>query len=276
MKAAAFDYVAPTTVAAALGALAGGDGEYRIFAGGQSLAPLLNLRLATPRCLVDLGGIKELRRVENRSDDHFIGAMVTHAAIEDGAISGGVGLMLAHVAGTIAYRAIRNRGTIGGSLAHADPAADWPAALLALKARAVLSGGAGEREVPVRDFLRGAFTTALGEGEILTAILVPRLSDAARWGYYKICRKAGEFPEAIGAAIFDRERRYAGIVMGALAAPPVPLDELARSVAIEGPAAASLDRIEESVRGATPDLDPIETRMHAVAVRRAVMQALAA
>jgi len=274
MKAAPFDYVAPATIGAALDALAAG--EARPLAGGQSLTPLLNLRLAMPRCLVDLGRIAELRRVEDRGVDQLVGAMVTHAAIEDGEAGLATAGMAEHVAATIAYRAVRNRGTIGGSLAHADPSADWPTALMALDARAVVTGRGGSREVALRDFLRGAFATAIETGELLTGILLPKLSAQARWGYYKICRKAGEFPEAIGAAVLDPERRLARIAMGALGGSPVLLDELAARVAADGRAAATPAAVEAAVRQAAPALDAVETRMHATAVRRAVEQALAA
>jgi carbon-monoxide dehydrogenase medium subunit len=171
---------------------------------------------------------------------------------------------------------VRNRGTIGGSLAHADPSADWPTALMALDARAVVTARSGAREIALRDFLRGAFATAIETGEILTGIVVPKLSAQARWGYYKVCRKAGEFPEAIGAAVLDPERRHARIAMGALGGSPVPLDELAARVAADGRAAATPAAVEAAVRAAAPALDAVETRMHATAVRRAVEQALAA
>jgi carbon-monoxide dehydrogenase medium subunit len=266
MKPARFDYVAPATVAAALEALAAAE-DGRVLAGGQSLTPMLNLRLATPGFLVDLGGIAELRLVEDRGGRHVIGAMVTHAAIEDGVHDFADRGMLAAVAQGVAYRAVRNRGTIGGSIAHADPAADWPSALLALDAGVVISGRGGPREVPIVDFLRGAFATALVPGEILTAISVPKLTPEARWGYYKICRKAGEFPDAIGAVVMDKPRGVARIVMGALDGPPVLLTDLA--------ADASPAAVTASVAAAAPDLDAVELRLHATAVRRALAQASA-
>jgi carbon-monoxide dehydrogenase medium subunit len=266
MKAAAFDYVAPATVAAALEALAGAE-DGRVLAGGQSLTPMLNLRLAMPRLLVDLGGVRELRQVSDDGTRHRIGAMVTHAMLEDGAYDFADRGILASVAHGIAYRAVRNRGTIGGSLAHADPAADWPSALLALGAAIVVAGAAGSRELPLADFLRGAFATALDPGEIVTAILVPKLSAQVRWGYYKICRKAGEFPDAIGAVVIDPAREVTRIVMGALDGPPVLLSSLA--------ADAAPDAIASAVAAVAPTLDAIELRLHTVAVRRALAQAAA-
>ncbi len=275
MKAPSFDYVAPATVTAALDALRAGAGDARILAGGQSLTPLLNLRLAAPGCLIDIGRIDALRRIEDRGDHTAIGAMVTHAMIEDARTPLGDGGMLAHVAPSIAYRAVRNRGTVGGSLAHADPSADWPSVLLALGARAEATSDSGRREIALDAFLAGAFTTALLPGELLTAILLPKLSAAARWGYYKICRKAGEFPEAIGAALFDPERRIARLVMGAIDGPPIQLGGLGATVAAEGADATSLTTIESAVRTAAPTLDAVAVRMHAVALKRAAAMAFA-
>jgi carbon-monoxide dehydrogenase medium subunit len=271
MKAASFDYVAPTTVAAALEALAGGE-DGCILAGGQSLTPMLNLRLTMPRLLIDIGGIAELRRVEDEADRHVIGAMVTHAAIEDGRHSFADSGMLAAVAHGVAYRAVRNRGTLCGSLAHADPAADWPSALTALGAMVRIVGSRGARELAVGAFLRGAYTTALEPGEMITGVAVPKLSPAARWGYYKICRKAGEFADAIGAVVIDPARRVARIAMGALDGAPVLLEGLAAEVAEAGAAAASVRKVTEAVSEAAPDLDTIDLRLHAVAVRRALAQ----
>jgi aerobic carbon-monoxide dehydrogenase medium subunit len=272
MKAASFDYVAPSTIAAALDALAGSE-DGRILAGGQSLMPMLALRLAAPHLIVDLARIAELYQVERNAGRHVIGAMVTHAAIEDGVHDFADSGMLAAVAHGVAYRAVRNRGTMAGSVAHADPAADWPTALAALDAGVMVAGSGGRREVALRSFIRGAFSTALAPGEIVTAITVPALSPRARWGYYKICRKAGEFPDAIGAVVIDPERRYARIVMGALDGSPRLLDDLAMRVAAEGAAAANADAVAAAVNTAAPGLDAVESRLHAVAVRRAVAQA---
>jgi len=167
MKSASFDYVAPTTVAVALDALAG-SADGRILAGGQSLMPMLALRLATPELVVDLGGIAALRRVELAGERQVIGAMVTHAAIEDGIHDFADGGMLAAVAGGVAYRAVRNRGTLAGSIAHADPAADWPTALTALDAGVIVAGRSGEHEIAVGAFFRGAFATALQDQDART------------------------------------------------------------------------------------------------------------
>ena len=268
MKAAAFDYAAPASPADAVNAM--GD-DSKFLAGGQSLGPMMQLRLATPAALVDIARLPQLLRVEERGDHHAIGAAITHAAIEDGRFPLQDGGMLASVARNIAYRAVRNRGTIGGSLAHADPAADWVTTLIAIGADLALIGPGGARRVPMDGFILGAFTTALGPGEMIEAVLVPKLSASAVWGYNKICKKVGEFAEAIGAAVFDPARGYARIVAGATSGAPVILHDLARNVAQSGLAAAT----PEAIAAALPGLDRVALRLHSVAIRRALSQAFA-
>ena len=151
-----------------------------------------------------------------------IGAGWTHAEIEDGVIEDPTRGLLRHVARGIAYRAVRNRGTIGGSLAHADPAADWVSTLAALawyrsssRAEEARSG-----RIAADAFMRGAFATALANDEVLVAVEMPRLSAQARWGYHKICRKTGEFAKAIGVAVLDPVRSLARVLAGAVEATP--------------------------------------------------------
>ena len=160
MKAAAFEHARPASVADAISLLAGEAGA-RVLAGGQSLGPMLNLRLAQPRLLVQVNRLPELTGVAADADAVTIGACVTHAAIADGLVPDIGGGVLARVADDIAYRAVRNRGTIGGSLCHADPAADWVTVLMALDATMLLQGPDGARSLRASDFIQGAFRTAL-------------------------------------------------------------------------------------------------------------------
>jgi carbon-monoxide dehydrogenase medium subunit len=275
MKAAAFDYARPHDVGEALGLLAQAKGDAKVLAGGQSLGPMLNLRLARPGLLIDISRLDELRGIEDAGDAWRIGAAVTHSEIEDahGALRGGE--MLVEVAAGIAYRAVRNRGTIGGSLAHADPAGDWPLALAALGADVVLRGPAGERSVPAATVITAAFTTEVRDDEIITAVVAPKLSGAARFGYFKFCRKTGEFPEASSAVAIDLEQDAARVYLGALSGPPQPLPELARRIAEGGHAAVTRAAAAEAV-AAIASLDPIERRMHAGALLRALERAFAA
>jgi aerobic carbon-monoxide dehydrogenase medium subunit len=178
--------------------------------------------------------------------------------------------MLVEVAAGIAYRAVRNRGTIGGSLAHADPAADWPLALAALDATVLVRGRAGERRVPADRFMTAAFTTVLAADEIVATVSVPKRSAAARFGYFKFCRKTGEFPEASAAALLDPERRVARLYVGALAGAPQPLPALAAALAARGREAATPEAIGAALAAAAPGLDAVARRMHAGTVLRAI------
>jgi carbon-monoxide dehydrogenase medium subunit len=272
MKAASFDYIRPRDVAEVLTALSTANGGAKLLAGGQSLAPMLNLRLARPCLLIDVSRLEALRQVEDRGTAWRIGAGVTHARLEDAPLAGGE--MLRQVAASIAYRSIRNRGTIGGSLAHADPAADWPVALAALGASVNLRSPNGARSVPVDRFARGAFTTALHDDEIIETIDVPKLSPVACYGYHKFCRKTGEFAEASAAAVFDRDKGVARIFLGAVRGTPQPLANLAQRLARQGQAAASRQIVADAVMQAVRDLDLVERRMAAAVVTRALQQVL--
>jgi carbon-monoxide dehydrogenase medium subunit len=254
MKPAAFEHARPASLADAVVLL--GEGA-RVLAGGQSLGPMLNLRLAQPRMLVQVNQLQELRGIASDDDAVTIGACVTHAAIADGLVPDIGGGVLARVADGIAYRAVRNRGTIGGSLCHADPAADWVTVLTALDATVVLHGLGGDRDLRMADFVRGAFQTALMPGEILRAVRVPRLPADTRWGYEKACRKPGDFAHAMAAVLIRGEQRR--VVIGALGGKPMLL---------EGEA-ASVDGASHALQA----LDPVPRHMQITLVRRALAKA---
>ncbi|UUX96448.1 FAD binding domain-containing protein [Aquabacterium sp. J223] len=220
MKPAPFAYHAAQDLPQALALLAEADGLAKPVGGTQSLGPMLNLRLAQPPLLVDLSRLPALRGAALRGDALRIGAAVTHARLEDGELPDVTRGLLPHVAAGIAYRAVRNRGTLGGSLAHADPAADWVSTMALLDATLVLAGPGGERTLRAGDFFLGAFTTALAPDEVLAAVEVPCFSPAARWAYRKVCRKPGEFAEALAAAWLDASRGIARVVLGALPGMP--------------------------------------------------------
>lgn len=266
MKAAKFDYERPADLAGALALLGRAGADVKLLAGGQSLGPMLNLRLAQPELLVDISKLPEMRQIVDAADAVTIGACVTHAAIEDGAVPDPANGMLAAVAAGIAYRAVRNRGTVGGSLAHADPAADWLTTMAVLGAAIIMQGAKGVRTCPAASFVQGPFATALAPGELIVAIEVPRLSPAARWGYQKICRKTGEFARAIGAAVLDERAGLARVVCGAVGAAPIELPRTAARLAEAGDTAAAALVADElsAARGAAP------WQLHAVAVRRAL------
>jgi carbon-monoxide dehydrogenase medium subunit len=262
MKACAFDYARPKDVAEALRLLA--HENAKAAAGAQSLGPMLNLRVVQPALLVDLRTLEELRGMEEKADCVTLGACITHAEIEDGRVPDPTGGFMREVASNIAYRAVRNRGTLGGSLVHADPAADWPSALVLLGATAIIAGPAGRREVPVERFITGVFQTVLEPTELLVGVRVPKRSAKARYGYWKFCRKAGEFAQAIGAALEDPERKEARAVIGATAGAPYVVSN-----------AKELFRQQENKAWmAAADAagfagDPYLRQLHAVALERA-------
>jgi aerobic carbon-monoxide dehydrogenase medium subunit len=227
MKAAAFAYERPTDLNTALALMAKADGTIKIIAGGQSLGPMLNLRLVEPDTIIDISGLAELKRAERDGDELVIGACVTHGDIEDGRIPDVTRGAMQRVASAIAYRAVRNRGTIGGSLSHADPAADGVSSLSGLGARVTLRSATGVRNLPIAKFITGALESALQPGEIVEAVRVPVMTPSAQWGYVKACRKVGEFAHAIAAVLIDPERATARVVLGALEAAPIVLSDAA-------------------------------------------------
>ena len=271
MKPVAFDYERPGTLAAALKLLASGEGMVKVLAGGQSLAPMLNLRLAQPRLLVDIRGLQELNQVSEADDSVFLGSCITHAAIEDGRIPDSTSGLMREVAAHIAYRAVRNRGTIGGSLCHADPAADWVSVLVLLSAVALIEGAAGQREVPAEQFMTGAFSTVLADDEILVGLRIPKFSARARWGYYKCCRKPGEFAEAVSGVLVDADRDVCRAVIGATNRAPHVI-EMAGFVADRFDAERAYAEIDAAGLGA----EPYERQLHHAALRRAAMRLAAA
>ncbi len=174
MIPAAFDYVAPTTLDEAVQALAEAGEDAKVLAGGQSLLPVLRMRLAAPSKLIDLSRVAELRGIREDGDTLVIGAMTTHYDVQRDPLVAEHAALLAEATGTVADPQIRHRGTFGGSLAHADPAADLPAVALALDAEMVVIGSGGRRTIPAAEFFVDFFTTALGTGEILCEVRLPK------------------------------------------------------------------------------------------------------
>jgi aerobic carbon-monoxide dehydrogenase medium subunit len=264
MKACAFDYARPRDLQEALKLLSQ-DENAKAAAGTQSLGPMLNLRVVQPSVLVDLRFIEELSGYSENEDSVTLGACITHARIEDGKVPDPTRGFMREIASNIAYRAVRNRGTVGGSLVHADPAADWPSALTLLGAVAIIAGPHGRREAPVERFVTGLFQTDLTAKEILVAIRIPKRSPAARFGYWKFCRKAGEFPQAIGAALHDPERKQGRAVIGATGSSPFLFSQ-AESLLKNPDDKACLAAVD----AARFTEDAYNRQLHAVALRRAI------
>jgi carbon-monoxide dehydrogenase medium subunit len=269
MKPAPFEYARPQTVDEAVRLLGGRPGA-KVLAGGQTLGPMLNLRLAQPAVLVDIGRIPELAAVTQDKDAVTIGATVTHAAIEDGRIHDPTHGFLSRVARGIAYRAVRTRGTIGGSLAHADPAADWLSALTALNADVLIAGPQSRRRQPLAAFVRGAMTTELGADELLLGVRVPRFSSRARFGFHKVCRKTGEFAEAIGVVVDDPEQDIFAMIAGATGSLP-----LVMQMRNSGRQNMTLEHVQALLQRSHFRGDAYELKLHAVALTRACKQAYA-
>jgi aerobic carbon-monoxide dehydrogenase medium subunit len=192
MIPASFDYTAPTSLADAIAALGGDADEIKVLAGGQSLIPVLKLRLAAPALLVDIGNIAELKGVTDEGDNIAIGALTTHAEVITDALVNEHAAVLAKAARTVADPQVRHLGTLGGALVHADPAGDLPAPILALDAEMVIAGPDGERTVAASDFFEDLFTTVVSENEILTKIRIPKHTG---WGghYEKFTRVAQQW-----------------------------------------------------------------------------------
>jgi aerobic carbon-monoxide dehydrogenase medium subunit len=222
---APFDYVAARSTAHALDLLAEHGDDAKLLAGGHSLLPMMKLRLAMPEVLIDIGQVPELAGIAVDGDELVIGATTRHADLAGSALVREGAPLLAHAAGLVGDPQIRHRGTIGGSLAHGDPAADLPMALVALGGRVELRGPSGTRSVGADDFFAGYFETALGEDELLTAVRVPR-RPGLPWGYQKFTRRANDWA-IVGAAATGG--RIALANMG-----PVPVRALAAEQALAG------------------------------------------
>jgi carbon-monoxide dehydrogenase medium subunit len=276
MKASATEYVRPASLDEAAALLAQGKGEVQLLAGGQSLVAMMNLRLAAPDLLIDIARLPELAAIDEDADSVTFGACVTHAAVEDCRMPDPSRGLLPRVAATLAYRAVRTRGTLGGGLALADPAGEWPCVFAALDAEAILRNRAGRRRLPCAGFVTGIYQTARADDEIVAAIRVPKLSANARWGYVKLARKRGAFATALAAVVADPERGRSRAVLGAANGPPLLLEQVS---ALLGAGSRDADAYRRAVAAdlagaADQHFDAFETRLHTAAALRAIGQVL--
>jgi carbon-monoxide dehydrogenase medium subunit len=259
MIPAKFDYVRPSSLDDAVRALADGGEEAKVIAGGQSLLPLLRLRLAYPELLVDIGGLDDLRGVTDLGSELLIGARTTHyQVVHDPLVAEHCGL-LAQAAATVADPAVRHRGTLGGSLAHSDPAGDLPAVARALDATMIAAGPGGQREIPAAEFFVDYLTTALLPGEILTGVRVPKLGKD--WGYrYEKFHRTAQAWAIVGVAALVRraDGHVAEARVGLTNMGPVPVRASAVESAAVG-ALASADGMRAAAaaaaEGTTPPAD---------------------
>lgn len=205
MKAAAFDYVKPRSLDQVISLLQEHGDDARLLAGGQSLLASLNMRLSEPRLLVDITGLDALRGISVQGGMLRIGALATHTEIESSPLIAQAAPLLAAAAPHIAHRAIRNAGTWGGSIAHADPAAEWPACLLALGGTVVARGPKGERRIAADDFFQGLYATALEADEVLVAAEIPLATAESWFAFDELARRRGDYA-IVGMAITGRRR----------------------------------------------------------------------
>ncbi len=254
MIPAKFDYVRPVSVADAVTALVDGGEDAKVIAGGQSLMPLLRLRLAHPDLLVDVGGLDELRGVTDQGDSLLIGSRTTHYELtRDPLIAAHAGL-LAQAAATVADPAVRHRGTLGGSLAHGDPAGDLPAVVLALGATLIATGPNGVREIPAGEFFLDYLTTSLEPGELLTGVRVSKLGPG--WGYrYEKFHRTAQAWAIVGVAALARRSngQVAEVRIGLTNMGSVPVRAVAAEAAAAGVPAtrAALNAAAASVADGT-------------------------
>ena len=270
MKAAPFDYVIATTVAEASAALSEPERSASLIAGGQSLLPLLSLRVAQPDLLIDISRIPELKDTRKASDAIHVGALTTHADVEDGRIDDPFGGFLRQVASGISYRAIRNYGTIGGSVALADPAADWPVCLIALGAKVNLGSATGVRALPIGEFIEGQYATALGREEIILGFDIPCPAGRLRFGLHKVARKGGAFADSMAMAVEHADGTIT-VALGGAVARPFLLTALAERVR-EGEAEEDGLRlaIAQDLKTGAPQADPYLVRLHTATALRAL------
>ncbi len=266
MKPAAFEFCAAASITEATAFLASHNGAAKCLAGGQSLGPMLNMRLVRVAGLVDISRVGELRRVDSDTSTTRIGAAITHAEIEDGEVPDPTGGWLRAAAANIAHRAVRNRGTLGGSLAHADPAADWAIVMTGLGAHAIVARSGGEQRIALDDFITGPFTSALGDEDILAAVEVAKPGRGARWGYWKFTRQVGEFAKASACILIDPQNERLRCVVGALGRQPLVLPDA--EAIIEGRRSPA-DALHDALANRSPE----EMTLHVTALTRALEQA---
>jgi carbon-monoxide dehydrogenase medium subunit len=273
-----FDYVAPDSLDEALQALAGGGPDAKVLAGGHSLLPLMKLRLAAPTLLVDIRKVPGLRGVHRENGQWRIGAMTRHADLQGNADLGAVST----AAGLIADQQVRNRGTIGGSLAHGDPASDLPTVLLACEGSLTVAGSSGTREVAGADLFQDYLTTAVGDGEVVTEVRIPSFDG---WGssYLKFTRRAEDWAMVAVCALVKKapDGSFEDVRIGLTNMGSTPLRASAAEAALRGKGADAIaDAAEQAAEGTDPPGDLNATpdykrHLARVLTRRALEEAAA-
>ena len=282
MKPPPFALSRAGTVAEAVAALAQHRGAARLLAGGQSLVPMLNFRLVSPSVLVDVNRIPGLGEIEERPPGLRIGALTRHRRIETSAVVRRHFPVLSEAVRHVAHLAIRNRGTLGGSLAHADPAAELPMIALLLDAEVAVSGPGGARRLAARELFRSALTTALAEDEMVTHVELPFLAAGTGWGFEEVARRSGDFALAAAAAtvrLDDGKVAQARIAVMGAHDTPLRIGRAEALLAGETPSDRAIDAAARAARDAVEPADDLHAsagfRRHLVGVlvRRSLVAA---
>ena len=259
MKPAAFDYVIADSIDMAVASLAEGGGDAKIIAGGQSLVPMLNFRLLRPSVLIDINRIGDLAFIEEAEKKIRVGALTRHYQLETSPVIARHLPVLASAMTHVAHLAIRNRGTIGGSLSHADPAAELPMMALLLDAELHIASASGKRTIAARDFFVGALTVDLARDDIVTEIVLPKLPRKTGWGFEEVARRSGDFALAAAAATLTLSAgviSQARIALTGVGATPVRAAEAEALLVGQALEPGLIDRVIDAVRAAIePDTD---------------------
>jgi carbon-monoxide dehydrogenase medium subunit len=269
MIPAAFDYEVAESAEHAI-ALLGEREDTKLLAGGHSLIPAMKLRLARPALLVDIGRLADLAYVKDAGESIAIGALTRHQDVRDAALLREHCPIVAHAAGLIGDPQVRHRGTIGGTLAHGDPASDLPAVILALDAELVVRGAGGERTIAASEFFTGVFTAAIGTSEMLVEVRVPKLGASSGWSYLKMSRRAQDWATVAVAAVVERSNGSLGKAsIGLTNMGGTPLRAAAAEEAIAGGAT-----VEDAARLVAQGTDPPSDHTASADFRRHLAEVL--
>lgn len=267
MKARAFSYVCPTTLAEAFDAFDAAGDEASYIAGGQSLVPALALRLQAPECLIDIFHIAELRGISQEGNWLRLGALTRHVEVHDDTLIATCAPLLALAAPHVAHPAIRNRGTLGGSVALADPASEFPAMMLAMEAEMEIAGPGGRRRVPAREFFQDLYQTAIEPGELLVALHIPVAQQEHRCAFDELARRRGDYA-IVGCGVMlampqdvVTEARIAFLSVG-----PTPMRARSSEMALTG-SRLDEDAIRRAQAALSEDLHPADDKQVPAAMR---------
>jgi aerobic carbon-monoxide dehydrogenase medium subunit len=275
MKASAFNYARATSVVNALELLVAHGDKAKVLSGGQSLMPAMNLRLISPELIVDIGEIAELRGIAVKGDVLKIGALTRHVDLQKSPQIAGHAALLTEAVAHVAHPAIRNRGTLGGSLAHADPASELPACMVALNATIVVSGQAGERRIAAEDFFKGVYETDLSAQELLVAVELPVERKNSAHFFFEFARRHGDYAIAgVAAQAVVRDDVFADLRMAFFAVGDRPVLAKAATKLID--VAVTPAGLSDALTALSEELDPHEDQQASAPMRRHLAKVLMA